>query len=88
MAKNPKNKKESLPRLDRSLKESDRKRVARGQDLYGYGEQKQKINLSITPKAIAKLTEVAEQAGLSRSETIERLFRRKPLKSLVSLVKD
>ena len=69
----------------RILKEGDRKRVARGKDLYGYGEQKQKINLSITPTAIANLTEVAEQAGLSRSETIERLFR-KPLESLVSLL--
>ena len=59
---------------DRPLGKSDRKRVARGKDLYGYGEQKQKINLSITPTAITNLTEVAEQAGLSRSETIERLL--------------
>lgn len=87
MAKNPEDKKESLLRLKRSLRESDRKRVARGQDLYGYGEQKQKINLSLTPTAIANITELAKEAGLSRSETIEQLFRNH-YKTLSQVFKD
>lgn len=65
----------SKNRLGRSLSSEDKKRVARGNDLYGYGEQKKKINLTLTPTAIAILTDLAKRSQLSRSETIEQLLR-------------
>jgi len=59
----------------RALGENDPKRVERGKDMYGYGEQKTHLNLTLTPTAIALISDLAKQLGLSRSETIEQLFR-------------
>ncbi len=88
MPKKKLQKKETPPYSIRTLKESDRKRVARGEDLYGYGEQKKRFNLSLTPTAIANITALAEEVNLSRSETIERLFRiKKHHQTLVSMIK-
>lgn len=74
-------------RFNRILRQSDRKRVSRGEDMYGYGEQKKKLNLSVTPTAIAKLTEVANEVSLSRSEVIEQLFRNHP-QALISMLQE
>ena len=38
--------------------------VARGEDMYGYGEQKRPLNLSLTPKAIDILNKVANRRQL------------------------
>ena len=70
----------------RSLSPEDPKRVARGKDLYGYGEQKKKLNLTLTPKAIALLTDLAKQVELSRSEVMEQLLRNHS-KALIKLFK-
>jgi len=35
-------------------------------------EAKEKLNLTLTPTAIAKLSEAAAKAGVSRSELVER----------------
>ena len=70
----------------RILGEDNPKRVARGEDMYGYGEQKKGTTFSLTPTASNKITEVANKVGLSRSEMIEQLFR-KHCQALVSLLK-
>ena len=59
----------------RALKKNDLKRVSRGQDMYGHGEQKEPINLSLTPTAQSILTRVAKKHELSRSEYVERYLR-------------
>lgn len=71
---------------NRNLQGKDKKRVARGGNMYGYGEQKKKLNLTLTPTAIALISDLAEKLDLSRSETIEQLFRNHS-KSLVTLFK-
>ena len=86
MPKKKLEKKTTPPHSTRILKASDRKRVARGKDMYGYGEQKKKVNFSLTPTAIALISDLAKQLGLSRSETIEQLFRNHS-ESLVTLFK-
>ena len=70
----------------RALADSDRKRVARGKDLYGYGEQKKKLNLTLTPTAIALLADIASKVELSKSEAVEQLLRNHS-KTLVTLFK-
>lgn len=71
----------------RTLKTNDRKRVAKGEDLYGYGEKKEKCNLSLTVTAKNLMAELAKEVNLSRSEAIEQLFRNH-YKALVSLFLD
>ncbi len=68
--------------VGRSLDKNDPKRVARGQDMYGYGEQKQRCNLTLTPTAIAILDRVAKANGLSKSEYLERWLRNEVSDSL------
>ena len=75
------------PYSTRTLKAGDRKRVARGEDLYGYGEKKEKCNLSLTATAKTLIADLAKEVGLSRSETIEQLFRNH-YQALVSLFLD
>lgn len=59
----------------RVLGEFDSKRVARGEDMYGYGEQKKPLNLSLTPTAIELLNFAADKQSLSKSEFVEQLIR-------------
>jgi hypothetical protein len=40
-----------------------------------HNELKQKLNLTLTPTTIEKLTYLAKKAGVSRSEFIEQLVR-------------
>ena len=47
------------------------KRVSAG----SWGESKQRINVMLTPKAIAAIDGVADELGLTRSEVLERLAR-------------
>lgn len=47
------------------------KRVAAG----SWGESKQRVNVMLTPTAIAKIDEVANELDLTRSEVLERLAR-------------
>ncbi len=61
--------------VGRVLDEDDPKRVARGEDMYGYGEQKKRFNFTLTPTAIAILDRVAKANGLSKSEYLERWLR-------------
>ncbi len=51
------------------------KRISAG----SWGESKQRVNVMLTPTAIAKIDEVAEEMGLTRSEILERLARSKSL---------
>lgn len=51
------------------------KRAAKGKSLYGYGEQKRALNLSLTPTAIEILNRVASEQSLSKSELIEQWAR-------------
>ena len=74
MAKKPKEKKLASSGK-RVLTETDSKRVARGKDMYGYGEQKRPLNLSLTPKAIDILNKVANRRQLSKSELVEKWAR-------------
>jgi Ribbon-helix-helix protein, copG family len=46
----------------------------RGQSLY-YDELKKRITLTLTPTVIKKLSVIADEQGLSRSEYLERLIR-------------
>lgn len=50
-------------------------KVAKGESMYDYDEQKKNINLSLTPTAIDKLTKIARENNLSRSEYLERYLR-------------
>ena len=59
----------------RVLKKTDTKRVAKGKDLYGYGEQKKRLNLTLTPTAIEILSIAANKQSLSKSEFIEQWIR-------------
>ena len=59
----------------RVLKDKDAKRVSKGEDMYGYGEQKKPLNLSLTPTAIEKISKVADKQELSKSELVERWAR-------------
>ena len=59
----------------RVLAEADSKRVARGEDMYGYGEQKKPLNLSLTPTAIDILDRTANNNSLSKSELVEQWAR-------------
>jgi len=43
-----------------------------------HGERKQKVHVTMTPTAMARLDEIAFNAQLSRSETLERLIRSTP----------
>ena len=40
-----------------------------------WAELKERINLSLTPTAIAKLTQIAEEKNITRSEALERILR-------------
>jgi hypothetical protein len=40
-----------------------------------WDELKERINLSLTPTAIANLTQIAEEENLTRSEVLERILR-------------
>ncbi len=40
-----------------------------------WDELKERINLSLTPTAIAKLTQIASEENLTRSEALERILR-------------
>jgi hypothetical protein len=40
-----------------------------------WGESKQRINVMLTPTAIAAIDGVADELGLTRSEVLERLAR-------------
>lgn len=59
----------------RVLEENEPKRVPRGEDMYGYGEQKKQMCIALTDTAKGILLEVSEEAGLSQSEFLERLLR-------------
>jgi hypothetical protein len=47
----------------------------KGEPRTDYDEQKERINLSLTPTAIASLDKAAEAEGVSRSELVERYAR-------------
>ena len=59
----------------RTLGSTDLKLVKRGEDMYGYGEQKKACNLSLTQASKNKLTELANKQKVSRSELVERWLR-------------
>lgn len=40
-----------------------------------YGERKEKRHFALTPFALSRLQDIAASAGLSKSETLERLIR-------------
>ncbi len=40
-----------------------------------WNELKKRLNLSLTPTAIANLTKIAEAENISRSEALERILR-------------
>jgi len=40
-----------------------------------WDELKSRINLSLTPTAIANLTQIADRENLTRSEALERILR-------------
>jgi hypothetical protein len=50
-------------------------KCVRGEPLY-YDELKKRITLSLTPTAIDKLSAIASNQGLSRSEVVEQLLRK------------
>lgn len=43
-----------------------------------YDHRKEKVHVTLTPQAQAKLVELAKVAELSRSEALERLLRHTP----------
>lgn len=49
-------------------------KCVRGEPLY-YSQLKNRISLTLTPSAIARLSEIADAVGLSRSELLERYLR-------------
>lgn len=52
-----------------------RKKGLKGQPSYDYGEFKERVNLSLTPSAIASYDSIAQKLGKSRSQVIEELGR-------------
>lgn len=54
------------------------KRVAAG----SWGESKQRVNVMLTPTAIAKIDGVASELDLTRSEVLERLSRTECLNAI------
>lgn len=64
----------------RALSKDDSKRVGKGKDMYGYGEQKKPLNLSLTPTAIDILDKIAKGNCLSKSELIEQWVRNELVK--------
>ena len=72
----------------RTLQENDPKKVARGEDMYGYGEQKQPCNLSLTSTAKKILLEAAQKNKLSQSEFIEQWLRKEVAQTLDTSDKD
>lgn len=69
---NPKSPKSKGFRL---LDVNEPRKVSRGEDMYGYGEQKERIGIAITKTAKEILSRAAEKAELPRSEFLERLLR-------------
>jgi hypothetical protein len=47
----------------------------KGEPRTDYDEQKERINVSLTPTAIASLDKAAQKRGISRSELIEQYAR-------------
>ena len=68
--------------VGRVLQKDDPKRVARGEDMYGYGEQKRPCNFSLTPTAMNILDQAARLKNLSKSEYIEQWLRKDVADSL------
>ena len=66
----------------RVLRENDPKRVSKGEDMYGYGEQKKPCNLSLTPSAIDILEQAAIASQLSKSEFVEQWIRTEVTKTI------
>ena len=81
MANNKKKKKFSSKR---ALDENSPKKVSRGEDMYGYGEQKERANYSLTPTARDKIKQLSKHLDISESETIERIGRSWILKAIAS----
>ncbi len=50
------------------------KKRVRGEGVF-YGERKKQISITLTPTALMQLDIIAEEAGLSRSEFLERVLR-------------
>jgi hypothetical protein len=51
------------------------KKRVKGEGVF-YDERKKQISMSLTPTALTRLDIIAEEAGLSRSEFLERVLRR------------
>ena len=66
----------------RVLEEGEPKRVSRGEDMYGYGEQKKPLTLSMTGTAKNILSKAAKRKNLSRSEFTERWLRNEVAQTL------
>ena len=49
----------------------------KGEPRTGYEEQKERVNLSLTPTAILFFDAIAERLNISRSEVLERIAREK-----------
>ncbi len=58
------------------------KKVSRGEDMYGYGEQKKQIGIALTDTAKKILSRASKEAGLPRSEFLERLLRNEVVQTL------
>ncbi len=54
------------------------KKAVKGESMTGYGEVKERINITLTPTAIASSTAEAETQSISRSELFEK-YARNPL---------
>ncbi|MGO8609244.1 ribbon-helix-helix protein, CopG family, partial [Rhizobium johnstonii] len=61
-----------IERLMERMRMSDRRRQNEPME---YGESKKKYTVTLTPTAWTVLDEMANQAGLSRSDLIERIAR-------------
>lgn len=60
----------------RVLGENEPKRVSRGEDMYGYGEQKKQMCINLTDTAKKILSEASQKNKLSQSEFIEQWLRK------------
>ncbi|MCD8487921.1 MAG: hypothetical protein LRZ84_14590 [Desertifilum sp.] len=57
------------------MRRSNKKARAEKAKEFAYGERKEGKQFMLTPAASDQITRLAEGAGLSRSETLERLLR-------------
>ena len=66
----------------RTLGGDEPRKVSRGEDMYGYGEQKKRRSFALTDTVDDFILKASRKAGLSKSEFLERWVRNEMAQTL------